>query len=400
MADNRYRVVALLAWSTVLVSGIAVASAVDNPWHEIVLWAAALAVADQIRVSTPSGNRFSLVLGLAVAALVLVDSPLAVSAISMLGVAGSRMLLRVMGARSHVGLLVYVRLAFGLAALLTVHTGAQWVFEKLAWDGQWIDLAAIVLAGTTWLVTDASIRMVSSFGMGRATTRYAWLLSLADWPVVVSVVGSGALFGFAFPILQWWAFPVAGIPYFISHIGFARLSSSRQTYRQMIVAMSQLPEVAGLSTPGHASGTAEWAVAVGKRVGLHPHEVIDLEYAALLHDIGRITIEDGRQFDASDIARWGAEIVEEAPYLAHVAEDVAKHYLPYRRPGEASDEGVSTEARIIRVAAAYDRLVREKSMEPLEALEVLYRRTAYDFDPALVNTLRNVLRKRGVIAAV
>ena len=100
-----------------------------------------------------------------------------------------------------------------------------------------------------------------------------------------------------------------------------------------------------------------------------------------------------------DLARWGAEIIRQAPYLERVADFVEQHDAPYRRPGEADDAQVGIEARIIKVAGAYDRAHRIHEMEPVEALEVLHRRTAYDYDPAVVARLRAVLRRSGRLTA-
>ncbi|NNC91779.1 MAG: HD domain-containing protein, partial [Acidimicrobiia bacterium] len=227
-----------------------------------------------------------------------------------------------------------------------------------------------------------------------------WLLALQDWPIIVSLFASAGLFALAQPIIGWWAIPVAAVPYAISHVSFTLLAGTRSTYGQMIRALSRLPEVAGLSADGHAAGTAMLAGTMARGLGMRPEDVTNLEYAALLHDIGRITVEDpADEPDSSDLARWGAEIIRQAPYLAAVADQVEQHDSPYRRPGEADDASVGIEARIIRVASAYDRAHRIHQLEPVEALEILHRRSAYDFDPAVVARLRAVLRRSGRLSA-
>ena len=139
----------------------------------------------------------------------------------------------------------------------------------------------------------------------------------------------------------------------------------------MMRALSKLPEVAGLTPDGHAEGTATLAVQIGRRRGLHPDDVVEVEYAALLHDIGRIVAETpDEDSDERDLARWGAEIIRQAPYLTHVAEQVEAHPMPYRRPGEERDPDLSVNARIVRVASQYDEASRSHEMLPLEALEV------------------------------
>ena len=275
-----------------------------------------------------------------------------------------------------------------------------WLTESLNWDAQWEQLGVILGAGLAWFFADAAVRMLGAFGLGGASIRYVWLLTLEDWPIMVSLFASAGLFALAQPIIGWWAVPMAVVPYAISHVSFTLLAGTRRTYGQMIRALSKLPEVAGLSPEGHAANTAMLAATMARGMGMHPDDVTQLEYAALLHDIGRITVEDPADEPASsDLARWGAEIIRQAPYLAQVADYVEQHDDPYRRPGEAHDAGVGIEARIIKVAGAYDRAHRIHEMEPVEALEVLHRRTAYDYDPAVVARLRAVLRRSGRLTA-
>ena len=141
--------------------------------------------------------------------------------------------------------------------------------------------------------------------------------------------------------------------------------------------------------------TADLAVAVGREFGMHPDEVTELEYAALVHDIGRITLNEPAILRAGysdeDIARWGSQIVAEAPHLARVSELVAEQYRPYRQAGQEHDPDVPVASKIIKVVCAYDKARFELELAPIDALEQVHRGSTYDFDPEVTASLRRVL---------
>jgi len=398
LPDRINRLVGLLIWATGVAVGILLASTTLRSVANLAAWVVAVAIADLIRVSSPSGGRISLIGGAGLVGVVLIESVPALAAVLLLGLTLSRLLAVLSSERTHSG--EVLRTLAGLAVLVLVEVMDQSLTDQLNWDNEWEQLGIILLAGLAWFVADAAVRMLGAFGVGRASIRYVWLMALEDWPIMVSLFASAGLFGLAQPVIGWWAVPVAAVPYAISHVSFTLLAGTRRTYGQMIRALSRLPEVAGLSPEGHAAGTAMLAGTMARGMGMRPEEVTNLEYAALLHDIGRITVEDpSDESDGSDLARWGAEIIRQAPYLAAVADHVEHHDAPYRRPGEADDSTVGIEARIIKVAGAYDRAHRVHDLAPVEALEVLHRRTAYDFDPAVVARLRAVLRRSGRLSA-
>jgi HD-GYP domain-containing protein (c-di-GMP phosphodiesterase class II) len=196
---------------------------------------------------------------------------------------------------------------------------------------------------------------------------------------------------------------MAAMPYTFSHLAFVRYNDTRLTYRQMIRALGQIPEVAGLAPTGHASRTAELSVAIARELGVHPDAVVELEYAALMHDVGRITLNEPAILRAGytdeDIARWGAQIIAEAPHLARVAELVRAQYLPYRLAGQERDGTVPLSSKIIKAASAYDDALHELALAPIDALERVHRGSAYDFDPEVAASLRRVLAHRGEIMA-
>ena len=198
--------------------------------------------------------------------------------------------------------------------------------------------------------------------------------------------------------MRWWALPVTVLPYAFSHTAFVRYHNTRITYGQTIRALAQIPEVAGLAPRGHSTRTADLAVAVARELGLHPDEVTELEYAALVHDIGRITLNEPAILRAGytdeDIARWGAQIVAEAPHLERVAESVSQQYRPYRQAGQERDPNVPVASKVIKVASAFDRARFELKLAPIDALEQVHRGSTYDFDPEVTASLRRVLVHR------
>lgn len=400
MPNRATRSLHLALWAGAVVGGVVLSLAADRSWGNIALWATVLALADLVRVPSPSGGRISLMAGVALVALVFVSEITALSAMFMLGFAGAS-LLAPLWRRVRVAPGDYMRQVAALATLLLVAAGYQQVSERLDWDTQWQHLALVLAAGLAWFIADASVRMITAMGVGGGALRFVWLLALEDWPIMVSLFASAGLFALSQPIIGWWAVPVGVVPYAISHVSFSLLAGSRRTYAQTIRALSRLPEVAALSPEGHAAATSDLAIAMARGLGLHPDDVVELEYAALLHDIGRIVAEDlEEEPGANDVARWGAEIIRQAPSLVGVADQVEIHNSPYRRPGEQHDPTVPINARILRVAASYDRLRKTHDMLPLEALEVLYRGTAYDYDPAVVRRLREVLSAEGELSGL
>jgi len=159
----------------------------------------------------------------------------------------------------------------------------------------------------------------------------------------------------------------------------------------------------GLVGHGRAQRTGTLAAAVAGEVRLSPAEVERVEYAGLLHDVGRVVFNDPAVADGgysdTDVAAWGAAIIQESPFLARVGQLVADQHKPYRRSGEARNELVPRSAQVVRVSAAYDRTLHEDGRTVTEALEELHRGGAYDFDPEVVAALRRVLQRRGVAGA-
>jgi hypothetical protein len=379
---------------------------------EVGVWAILLAEASLISLPASSGNRLSLAFAVSAALPFVLLGPggttdlAAAGAAATMGLLGTWMFRTLRGDPAEEVMAAVLRHGFGVALYLVVFVGVVSIadnFPPPGGDVDWVRLIAFAVAASLWFLIETSFWAFMVFGRNRLSRRYLWLLAVKDWAVVLSLLTSGALFGFAWSELGFWAIVIAGIPYGFAHLSFYRSQESRRTYGQTIRALSRIPEVAGLSPKGHSDRTSGMAIEVGQDLGMTPDEVTDLQYSALMHDIGRITLKETSilkmGFTDEDIARWGAEIVAEAPYLSHVATLVRQQHQPYRRPGEERDFELPMASKIIKATSAYDHATMELGFSPLEALEVLHRGAAYDFDPDVVHAVRRVLERRGVVPA-
>lgn len=274
-------------------------------------------------------------------------------------------------------------------------------FRAAAPHEGYVAVLCAVFAGITYHVLRAVTRSLVGLERADLSVRYLWLVGLEDWSTITVLILAGTVAGIAYPVLGWTAIVVAAFPYSFTHTALARYQGTKITYGQTIQALSQIPEVAGLAPSGHAVRTGHLARDIGRELGLHPDEVEDLEFAGYMHDIGRITLNEPAilraGFTDHDIARWGSQIIAEAPHLGPVAGIVGDQCLPYRSPGEERDPDISISAKIVKVVSAYDQAVHELGLAPIDALEQLHRGSAYEFDPKITSSLRRVLEFRGEI---
>ncbi len=410
MAENRLRLIAVLALLTLFAGSIVftVTGTLQTNVDPLVwllgvgVWVVAMVIAIVITVPAPSGTRLSLGIGAVVAGSILVDDTMALASIVAISLTLSWLIQHnfdIGHARTDGDLLAD---SVAMAVYVFLHTVAFGALGTTFTVGySWMVVAAVAAAGMAWFIIRALVAAFVGLERTELAGRYLWLLALEDWAVVISMFAAGTLFGLTWPVMGLWSVAVALLPYAFGHLAFERYHSTRVTYGQTIRALAQIPEVAGLAPLGHATRTADLAVAIAQELGLHPNDVIELEYAALMHDVGRITLNEPAILKAGytdqDIARWGAQIIAEAPYLDRVSELVEQQHRPYRSPGIEIDPDIPVPSKIIKIASAYDQGQIELDLSPVESLEKIHQGSAYEFDPAIAASLRRVLVFRGEI---
>lgn len=253
-----------------------------------------------------------------------------------------------------------------------------------------LGFGAIVLL---FLVGGAGLRTAAKVARDRVRWAPAFLqdVQLAA-PLVLAVGSVAALLALAYPALRAWALPLFLAPLAATEFSFRQLASIRNTYVQTIRALSTVPEIAGYAQPGHSVRVTQLSVGIAHEMGLSRTD--EVEYAALLHDIGRISLDESLPAPRPrEVATIGAAIVEETGYFPGVARAIRDQHEPYRRRGQDANRDLPLAARIIRVASTYDDLTTGAGRAPWDALERLYLDMAYEYDPRVIQALTRVLEK-------
>ena len=389
--------------------GLYAATMASTDPFSLLLTASALVIGSLVGVATSnSGNRFTTGLAVAAAAPFVLSGDGGVDLAGTLSAYGVGLAvvwaLRFSRGEEHAELLpVMIRRFSGYVAYTVVYSAMR-VGAFQALTGAWDDLIPFVVALIAWLAVEVVLRAMLVVGSRELSRSYLARSLLQDLNVFVGLALTGALFGELFEPLGWWALPIALLPYSFAHSAFRRFQQTKVTYKQTIRALARIPEVSGLGVDGHADRTTALAASIAKEMGVGPSTVEEVEFAALMHDIGRVSLNEPQVlrmgYTDDDIARWSAEIIAESPFLEKVADDVRHQYDPYRKPGEQDDPEISVISRIVKVAAAYDWKLHQDGISPLQALESLHAGAAYEYDPEVVASLRRLLGARKLLAPV
>ena len=105
-----------------------------------------------------------------------------------------------------------------------------------------------------------------------------------------AITATGVLIALAGEAMSWWSLVVFATPLLLTQFSFRRYASIRATYLQTIRSLSKVTEVGGYTETGHSRRVSRLAVAVGREMGVPERDLTDLEYAALMHDIGQLSL--------------------------------------------------------------------------------------------------------------
>ncbi|MCF3121954.1 HD domain-containing protein [Streptomyces arenae] len=217
-----------------------------------------------------------------------------------------------------------------------------------------------------------------------------------------AVCATGAVMALAVAVAGLWALPVFSLPLLLTQLAFRRYAAVRATYRQTMASLARATEIAGYTPQGHAHRVADLSRAVGRDLGLSEPDLTVLEHAALMHDIGQLSLVDPvpegataalPEAEQRRIALLGGAVVRQTGVDSAVAVVVERQADPYR------DQPLT--ARIVRTANAYDEMARGEGPSgalggPLNALERLRLATGRDYQPEVVESLARVLSRGGL----
>lgn len=182
---------------------------------------------------------------------------------------------------------------------------------------------------------------------------------------------------------------------------------------QVLATVGAAAEIKDRYIRGHPERMSEWGVALAEEMGLSPGRVRDIRIAALLHDIGKVTVSEGilnkpgkltrREFDSiKDHPIVGSTLVSQVRGFERLAKIVRHHHERFDGtgyPDGLAGEDIPPESRILSVLDVFDALTHERSyrnaLSNAEALTEIERGAATQFDPMVVKAFLALLKKRG-----
>jgi hypothetical protein len=273
-------------------------------------------------------------------------------------------------------------------------------------DTQWRLALAMTLAAVLAVGMDAVLAAAVRASQSRAPFTVAVLDEFRALVGISSAIAAtGVLIALAAPKMGFWALPVFALPLLLTQFSFRRYATIDATYLQTIRALSKVTEVGGYTEIGHARRVRGLSLSVGRELGMAERDLTDLEYAALMHDIGQLSlpapIPGGATtmvmpVDQRRIAELGADVIRQAGVLDKVAEIVERQSDPYRPYRGTLDSSLPLASRIIKAVNAYDDFVGAsiESDRKLQAVERLQLGIDREYDPAVVDTLSRIVERQ------
>jgi HD-GYP domain-containing protein (c-di-GMP phosphodiesterase class II) len=243
---------------------------------------------------------------------------------------------------------------------------------------------------------------------------YAIDLLLAPLGVAMTLAAAG----------REWALLVVFLPLAVLLKVFANERRTRidhalelsRAYRGTAMLLGDVVETDDAYTGSHSRDVVELAVEVGRRMGLGPDALRDLEFGALLHDVGKIAvpkeiINKPGKLTPEEWAIMKRHTIEGQRMLENVGGVLARVGVIVRASHEdydgsgypdglAGDE-IPIEARICSTCDAFSAMTTDRSYRPAMALEdavaELRRCAGTQFDPDVVATLVTILEQETVV---
>ncbi len=214
-----------------------------------------------------------------------------------------------------------------------------------------------------------------------------------------------------------WTIALFIIPLFLARYSFQLYLDLRETHINTVAALTSAIDASDPFTHGHSFRVSRYALRIAREMGMTIKDMEMLEYAALLHDIGKISVQNEILLKVGPLTdeEWkslrehpeiGSMIVEKLKFLREAENVILCHHE--RPDGTGYPRGlkeyeIPIAAHILNVVDAFDAMTSDrpyrKALPVEKVLEELETYKGKQFHTRVVDILFD-LSKRGEFSII
>jgi hypothetical protein len=182
-----------------------------------------------------------------------------------------------------------------------------------------------------------------------------------------------------------------------------------ESHRDAMVALARGAEAKDTDTGDHVVRVQFLAEELASKAGMAQEQAAEIGWSAMLHDVGKLHVPDRILLKPGPLTAkdwqiismhpiWGAQILAQGEGF-ELARKIARwHHEDFDGsgyPDRLAGDRIPLEARIVRIADAYDAMTHTRPYQPARspewALEELRRCAGRQFDPELIELMLRML---------
>jgi putative nucleotidyltransferase with HDIG domain len=316
-----------------------------------------------------------------------------------------------------------MKIVFNVPVLALSVGVAGIVFQALPFGGIDPDFSTpyfliplVVMGVVHYFVNTYLVGMIIALSEGRRLihiwkTNFGWIFRH-----VITFVPITAIVILVYQLAPW-TLALFIIPILLVRYAYKLYLDMREVHISSLAALASALDAKDPYTHGHSYRVSRYALLIGEEMNLNDSQLQALEYAALLHDLGKIGIDgeiiakpgkltpEEYEMMKTHPAK-GAKIIERLRFLKEAADVVKYHHE--RVDGKGYPEGLMGEkipmmARILHVCDTFDAMTSSRPYREALSLEStldeLREHRGTQFDEAVVDALL-ALHERGSMKTI
>jgi putative two-component system response regulator len=194
-----------------------------------------------------------------------------------------------------------------------------------------------------------------------------------------------------------------------------RMAQLQQAYEASLSVLANAIDLRDPYTRGHIERVTAYSLVIAEHLGWHGRRLEELRFGAILHDIGKIFIQESMLFKSKSLGDtdWyeikrhpvsGAEMIKDVPFLAPAVPIVRHHHERWDGkgyPDGLAGKSIPISARVVAVADSFDAMTSDRpyrqARSPEEAYREVLKHSGAQFDPQVVAAFQRAFNAGAIL---